>query len=233
MIENPFMLLRTFVGEISRSCMLSSLYFISSQQSFFKEFTVQHRFVISLLTADEIGIVKKISSALYENGGNIDGMSQTVVHDYFTVVLTAAFDKPITDKEIRAAIEAEFGSEDISVVVKPYRAEPRVMKSNADGRYVLTLFGKESPGILRTLTTYLAEKNINIEDYTFEIKGESVTHIGEISLPDKLDIQHIQQDLAVLLQPMDLRVSLQHENLFRATNEVCSVRQLLRGGAHV
>ena len=104
-------------------------------------------------------------------------------------------------------------------------AEPRLATG---GRYILTMSGRDRPGILKAVTVFLAEKGINVEDLFFRIDGENVTHIGELTIPRQLDIKQCQEELQALLAPMGLTGGLQHENLFRVTNEVGAIQTLIR-----
>ncbi len=183
------------------------------------------RYVISVLISDRVGIMRGITSAVTDLDGDIQGISQTVVQAYFTVILVAAFKRPVTARTIQTAISSAFREDEISVMVREFHDHSASLSKGE--RYILTLMGRESPGILKQLTTYLADKEINIEDWYFRIDGIMVTHIGEITVPPRLDIRQIQDDLRALLEPRDLRVHCRHENLFRATNEVESIGLML------
>ncbi len=183
------------------------------------------KYVISVLVSDHVGIMRGITAAITDLQGDIEGISQTVVQGYFTVVLVAAFDAPVATATLRERIATAFRDGEASVTVRDFVLQPAA--SSGGARYILTLMGRESPGILKQLTAYLADKRINIEDWFFRIDGETVTHIGEITVPPRLDIGQLQDDLRALLEPRDLRVHCRHENLFRATNEVNSIRLML------
>lgn len=186
------------------------------------------RYVLSVLAPDQVGIIKRITSAITDMGGNIDGMSQTVIHGYFTVILTATCDGADRQEEIREAILNNFKPDEASVVVRPFEEKVNQESKHTREHYILTLTGKDRPGILKTVTAYLAENDINIEDYFFTIQGERVTHIGEITIPGEMDIKQLQGELQTLLSSMDLVAALQHENLFRVTNDIFSIRKLMR-----
>ncbi len=182
------------------------------------------RYVVSTLLADNVGIMNGITSTITDLGGNIEGISQTVVHGYFTVVLIASFTEPVGADIIREKIAAAFSRGKASVLVREFHEKPP--PNTRGSHYILTLLGREGPGILKMLTAYLAGKNINIEDWYFRVEGKTVTHIGEITVPPQLDIRQVQDDLRALLEPRDLHVHCRHENLFRATSEVKSIRLL-------
>jgi predicted amino acid-binding ACT domain protein len=186
------------------------------------------RCVISVLAPDRIGIIKRITSAITDLGGDIDGMSQTVIHGYFTVILTAKFSGAYTKEHVHDAILNNFESGEASVVIRDFEETGVPSPIRKTERYILTLTGKDRPGILKTVTTYLAENNINIEDYFFTIQGDSVTHIGEVSVPSETDIKQLQGELQTLVSSIDLVATLQHEFLFRAANDIFSIRQLFK-----
>ncbi len=169
--------------------------------------------------------MRGVTSAVTDLTGNIEGISQTVVQGYFTVVLVADFDKTIAGDAIRQKITEGFREGEVSVIVREFKQKSPAVSGGE--RYILTLMGREAPGILKKLTVCLTEKRINIEDWFFRIDGEKVTHIGEITVPPRLDIRQLQEDLRALFEPQDLRVHCRHENLFRATNEVESIRLML------
>lgn len=187
--------------------------------------TATKRYVISALVSDHVGIMHGITATITDLEGDIEDISQTVLQGCFTVVLIAAFKTKITADKVRDAITAAFRHGEASVLVREYR-EPRSAPPRGS-RYIITLMGREAPGILKALTAYLAEKNINIEDWFFRVDGETVTHVGEITVPPRLDMGQVQDDLRALLEPRNLRVHCRHENLFRAANEVTSVRLML------
>ncbi|HEO69757.1 MAG TPA: ACT domain-containing protein, partial [Candidatus Hydrogenedentes bacterium] len=49
------------------------------------------RYVISVLARDHVGIIADVTGALFEHGGNIEALSQTVVGEWFTMIVRAAF----------------------------------------------------------------------------------------------------------------------------------------------
>lgn len=190
------------------------------------------KFVIGVLIRDRVGVLRDIVTPLTEAGANFDGISQTVVAGYFTVLLTATFETPRTCEEVRQAILERFSSEESGVVVLPYRREVHPSLSRGGERYVVTVMGIDRPGILKLVTTFLAARRINIEDWYFAYQGDQVTHIGEITVPPLLDIKQVQDEFQGLLAQVGMRSAIQHVNIFKATNEIGAVTPLLREIRH-
>jgi glycine cleavage system transcriptional repressor len=188
------------------------------------------RFVISVLVSDRVGILRDITTALADMGANVEGVTQTVLGGYFTVTLTVVMDSPRDADSVRDALLPAFPRSEASVTVR------RLDKAGAppppvDGdRYIVTLTGPDRKGILKSVTAYLADKGINIEDWHMYMEGTAVTHIGEVTVPRRLDIQHLQNDFQDHVRKIALTASIQHENIFRVTNEVGAVQSLLAAG---
>ncbi len=185
------------------------------------------RHVISVLISDRVGVLRDITSAVTNLGGNIDGISQTVVEGYFTVILTASFKAPCSSEDIRTAILANFAPNEASLVVRPYERAPNAGPTVRGERYVVTLNGPDRPGILKAITSLLADKGINVEDWYVEFQSGRVIHVGEITVPAPLDIRQLQTELKRVASSLGLESVVQHENIFRATNDIGPITSFL------
>ena len=188
----------------------------------------QYRFVVSALVGDRTGILRDIAAAVTDMGARIDGVSQTVVEGYFTVILTISFDADHATDEVRTAIEERFGTDEALVVVRPYGPGSPSRYATEGDRYIITLTGQRHRELFKILTAFLAGKDINIEDWYMSDSDEVVTHVGEVSVPHLLDIKQLQEGLTALADGMSARVHIQHENIFRATNDIGPIKRLLR-----
>ncbi len=54
--------------------------------------------------------------------------------------------------------------------------------------------GTDRPGILKRLTTCLADKSINIEDWECHFEGKVVTYTGSLTVPPRLSIRQLQSE---------------------------------------
>lgn len=177
--------------------------------------------VLSVMSKDRVGIIAAVTRAVYELKGNIDAISQTVMRGYFTLILTVAFPDESSPDEIRRKIEGEGHKGELAVSVQPRdlkAAQKPVVRGGE--QFVLTIMGRDHPGIISRISSYLASRGINIVDLYAYTEGENFVMIGQVMLPSKHDVAQIQIDLGGLWRDTDMTVSLQHENIFSATNEV-------------
>lgn len=185
------------------------------------------KFVISVLVADRAGIMRDIASAIADMGANIDNISQTVVEGYFSVILTASFPEKNDCERITTAIATNFSKNEASIIVRSCSEMPAPRKPHNGEKYVLVVAGRDRPGIIKLVSCFLADRNINIEDWTCHFDDKDVTYIGEITVPKALSIGQVQLELNSVLMLIGVSASLQHENIFRATNEIGSIKSLL------
>lgn len=186
------------------------------------------RYAVSVLIADRVGILRDIASAVADLGGNIFGISQTVVAGNFTVALAAEFPAAVPPERVRDAIRTRFPPDQASVAVRRHTAPPPAGVRHGDGDlFIVTLSGPDRPGILQAVTAFLADRGINIEDWRVVFGAHGVTQVGEVTMPRHLDLKQVQDDLRQTLKPLGQAASLQQVNIFRATNEIGPIKHLL------
>jgi predicted amino acid-binding ACT domain protein len=191
-----------------------------------------NRFVLTVLLPDRVAALRDVSTVITDLGGFIDGINQTVLAGYFHAILTATFPDGVEAEALRDSILANFGSERVSVVVEPHHGRRASRAAGPGPRYIASAFGVDRLGILKTLTSFLAARGINIEDWQVDFHGANVTHIGEVTLPAHLDIKQVQDEFRSELVAIGLSGGLIHENIFRATHEIGPIRSLLGGSRH-
>jgi len=184
-------------------------------------------YILTVMAQDRVGIVRDVASALTGLDGNITHVSQTVMCGYFTLIISVQVPDERTQLEIRQAIERRGGVGEFEVNVRPYEQTPASRIRKAE-RFTLTLVGKDRKGIICRATEYLAKRDINIDDfYAYVIDGRFVMLV-QVSIPDGVDADEVRSELESLGCEFELTVQLQHENIFRATNEVRPVIDLQR-----
>lgn len=176
--------------------------------------------VISLMSRDRVGIISAVAKSVFSLNGTIGAISQTVMDQYFTILLTADFAGSPSLDEVRRCLEAAGAPGEFQVSVREREAAPaRPQPRDGDG-FVLTLTGTDRPDIISRVSSYLAGRGINIIDLFAHTRGGDFLLIGQVVIPRDQDIMQLQIDLKGLWKDYPLAVHLQHENIFAATNEI-------------
>jgi glycine cleavage system transcriptional repressor len=174
-------------------------------------------YILSVAARDRSGIIAELSGALFELGGNILSATQTVLHDYFAMMILCEMDERVDPTDIRNKLDERIGSEFNLYVAK---RRPATVEPGQTRTFIITLIGPDKPGVLHALTSYLASKQINIDDLRCQTAEGEFLVICQVSVPNALDVGALQADLEESGRKLKFKAHMQHENVFVATNEL-------------
>lgn len=94
-------------------------------------------------------------------------------------------------------------------------------KDSISGRVILTSFGLNKPGIVAAITTALGNSNCDIQDLSQKIMGDFFTMIMIIDITNsKKDLKDIQEEMYKTAEPLNIKIYLQHEDVFRYMHRI-------------
>ena len=86
---------------------------------------------------------------------------------------------------------------------------------------VITVTGKDKKGIIAKVSSFLAERNVNIEDISQTILGEYFAMIMIADMSEcKKEIAVLAQECAELGKQIGMVIYLQHEDIFNAMHNI-------------
>jgi predicted amino acid-binding ACT domain protein len=180
-----------------------------------------HVFVLNVMSDDHPGIVAAVTGAVESLGGNIDACSQTVLGGYFTLIMIVSVPEAIAPEQLAERVRgSESADSPYQVLVRPALGPATPRAKEPSGRFVISAFGADQPGIVRRFSQYLAGKDINIVDLYGDRSGDEFVLIGQVEVPPRWDVRLMQADLEQMGQELGFTVKLQHENIFVATNQL-------------
>ncbi len=85
----------------------------------------------------------------------------------------------------------------------------------------ITVIGKDQKGIIARISNAVFKHNINIEDLNQKIMGGYfvMTMLADIS-ESTATIRELKKELAEIEEQMNLKIQVQHENIFKAMHRV-------------
>ncbi len=173
--------------------------------------------ILTVLTPDRRGIIAAVTEVLDRHGIQLQELSQTVVRDYFTVILVLRLDERTAEETVAVEIETALAT-GATVTLVPYRAG--AAQPAPGERYILTATGTTSAGIVNTIAEIIANRGGNFSDLSSRSDDGAIRIIAEIDLPTGVPLEQLQIDLEHAGAEAGLQVRLQHHRLFVATNEV-------------
>jgi predicted amino acid-binding ACT domain protein len=195
----------------------------------------QH-YVISVVSRDRIGIVADVSSALAVLGGDIADLRQSVLRDYFTMILLASFPAEISADAIQervtsaggsgmtllhvTVIEADAADADQPSAVSEAPSSLVLRPSSVSSNYLLTARGPDRVGFVASVSGFCARNGLNILDLATTVADGRYVMMLLVDVSRCADLDAVRRQLQEFGQANGLEAVLQHEAIFRATNEV-------------
>ena len=183
------------------------------------------KFTASFLGRDCPGVVASVSRILEECGCNIEEVTQTILSGEFAAIFVVA--APEKDAEsLRAKLSAglETAKVDLSVLVRPAIKGQWGTDLHCEP-FVVTADGPDKPGLIAAMSRVFARHGVNIESLK-AILGEGGTNhalfVFEVMVPGSVDMGRLRRELDCEGQKRDLRVSVQHRDIFEAVHRVSS-----------
>lgn len=86
---------------------------------------------------------------------------------------------------------------------------------------IVSVIGMDKPGIVATVSTVLAENNINITDISQSYAGEFFTMIMVVDFEKtEVTLKEVDEKLKEACDKIGIFVSIQHEDVFRAMHRI-------------
>ncbi len=88
-------------------------------------------------------------------------------------------------------------------------------------KVIVTVIGKDKPGIIAKVSALLAENNVNIEDISQTIMQGKFTMIMQCDLQSaKLQLADLKSELVTLGENIGVSIHVQHEDIFNAMHKI-------------
>ncbi|MDA0833460.1 MAG: hypothetical protein O2955_04690 [Planctomycetota bacterium] len=189
------------------------------------------RFIVSLMAANQVGIMAALTEALDDLKGDIQEVSQTVMQQFFTIILAADFPDHCQGADIVSHIEKVCEPFKVDVTTKePAREKLFNYPQESVEKYFLTVTGQDQRGIIRRISTRLEEVGIDITDLHAirDDQRHEFLLVMELAVPTGIETHELTQELEQLGSTEGLSAAFQHENIFAATHDLQPVRLAFR-----
>ena len=180
----------------------------------------------SILVPDRVGLLRDVTKAVFSLEGNIGAIRQTTVDGFFSLVFTSSHPVEISAEALKSILmDAIEHNAAITVLNKEVQTiEPQTQNGP---RFIVMTRGKDRPGTICAITSFLVEREINIEDWIVDEEAGEIIYIAQVVIPKSIDFREIQEDFSTKMKELELTGVLCHENIFRATNEIGPIKPLI------
>jgi glycine cleavage system transcriptional repressor len=185
-----------------------------------------HKAILSVLGRDRPGIVAAVARTLFDQGCNIENVSQTMLQSEFAGIFIVSLPPGLTTDELHASLDSRLGLLGLRVHTKP--CEPPAPEENggAPGAepFVITTRGPDRKGLVAEISGVIARFGVNITNLQAVFKGGSAPGdnimIYEVDVPRSIDVQAFTAELRAKAAALTLDLSIQHRNIFKALHRI-------------
>jgi glycine cleavage system transcriptional repressor len=183
---------------------------------------MKKQMIISVMSKDRPGIIASITGAIYQLGGDLADLNQTVLCGYLTMILSASFDPQVTKEDLVAAISHIKTDSKFEVSIKELSAAiDNGSEESPAETYILTVQGPNKAGIVHGISQFCFDHNINILDLATTLKNDRYTMALQLDLRKcSVDLERLQKKLDDYSRQSDLTVMIQHNDIFQVTHEI-------------
>lgn len=172
--------------------------------------------VISVMAKDRPGIVAEVTEGISSLDGNLADLRESVLCGYFTMILIAGFPPGVSVEKVEAVLAEATASKVFVALHEGSLAEAE----DAEHAYVLSAVGRDRVGLVAQVSRFCFARGVNILDLASHVDGDQYTMMLQIDLSGIQSLDSLKEDLSVFGEESGLNLVLQHNDIFRATNEI-------------
>jgi phosphoserine phosphatase len=127
---------------------------------------------LSAIGLDSPGLVSKITAKAFEMGGNIIDVEENCRRGLFSIFLVIEFTSSAHDMDVVSEALRSLGEETGLKVVVGIFDEEAFDGGRKKENHIVTLLGKDQPGIIARVSSLFHDKGVNIEQCRMIARGE-------------------------------------------------------------
>jgi len=177
--------------------------------------------IISVMSKDRPGIIAEITGAIYALKGDLADLNQSILSGYLTMILIASFEEDITREDVLAEISHIQSGEKFDVLIKEMNTPIEIAHiPPPTDTYILTAQGKNRSGLVHSISQFCYSHGINILDLATTLSEDQYTMVLQLDMRNIASMDTVAADLEIFSRDSGLKLVLQHNDIFRVTNEI-------------
>jgi len=180
--------------------------------------------IISVIGYDRPGIIAIITKILFKQGCNIENVHQTILQSQFAGTFIASFPASLSVDVLDQRLSREMAPHGFEAHVIEFDRRDAVFDDTGSESFVITTKGPDRKGLVAGITAVIADHGANVTNLQAVFKGgddpSDNIMIYEVDIPIHTRLETFYKDLRVRAEALDLKISIQHRNIFEAINRI-------------
>ena len=173
-------------------------------------------YIITVQGLDRPGLVAGISEILANANVNLVDVDQTVIRKLFAMFMIADFTNSNKEFErIREDLSKKAKELGMKVSIEPYVFDESLRKKEERSLILLTIIGKDRPGIVARFSRICADNNVNVERTRMIARGETIALEMLVNIEGlRIDFDKFKNLLHKAGLDLNLSVIIQRQNIY-------------------
>ncbi len=180
--------------------------------------------IISVLGHDRPGIIAQVSKTLFRKDCNIENVSQTILQTEFSGIFIASIPKGLSIYKLQKNLEKDTARMKLHIYIKKLDSGDIAPSFPESEPFVITTMGPDRKGLVAEITEIIAFYGVNVTNLQAIFKGGDDPNrnimIYEVDIPLATDQKKLENDLREKAGELNLKISIQHRNIFEAINRI-------------
>jgi len=166
--------------------------------------------IITAVGVDRPGMVHALASELATAGCNIEDTTMTRLSGEFAMILIVSPPATESAETLLQRLTPLGSSHGLFISCKAIPADEIAASADELSRYIVTVYGPESTGLLAHITGVLAAHNVNITDVQSRVAsgGKVYVMVFEVEVPTGLAVEDLRAALEAAAVQIEAQVSI-------------------------
>jgi glycine cleavage system transcriptional repressor len=174
-------------------------------------------FALLAIGRDRPGIVAAVSGVLLKHDGNVEDSQMAILRGHFAMALVVSVPETTEAERLQESLEPVREQLDLEAVAISEIGEVDTHHEPGPS-HIVSVYGVDHPGILHSVSSILADEQVDITDLTtrvLEEEGETPLYamMLEVALPKTCDVASLEEKLR--LACVEQKVELSFRELER------------------
>jgi phosphoserine phosphatase len=179
-------------------------------------------YIITVQGLDRPGLVAGISEILANANVNLLDVDQTVIRKLFAMFMIADFTNSKKEfKKVKEDLLKKAKELKIKVSIEPYVFNESLKRKEEKNLFLLTIIGKDRPGIVARFSRICADNGVNIERTRMIARGETIALEMLVNAEGlKTDFDNFKNLLHEIGLDLNLSVIIQRQNIYHRAKKL-------------
>ncbi len=178
---------------------------------------------VFVLGPDRPGIIAAVSQVLFEQGCNLEDVSQTSLQSQFVGIFVASAGGQAREEGLLLALRERLDPRGLFVYLRSVDPADERPAGPCEP-YVITTIGPDRPGLVAGIAGLLADSGANITNLKAVSRvagsGQEYVTFFEVDMPADTDRQVFRAALLERARELGLDVNLQHREIFEQIHRI-------------